>query len=102
MKKIIIPHLKTSCGELLYGSFSLENNKIIIQLSFQGSQLLEYVCQFFIKIVNNHSIPYLLAAKKIFWRLNALPIKGSRREMVEETFDLLTTYIVSSINQLNN
>lgn len=102
MKKIIIPHLKTSCGELFYGHFSFMDNKIIIELSYKGSQLLEYVCVFFVKIVNNHSIVYLLAAKKIFWRLNDLPIKGSRKEMVEETFDLLTTYIVSSINQFNN
>jgi hypothetical protein len=102
MKKIIIPHLKTSCGELFYGHFAFIDNKIVIELSYKGSQLLEYICVFFVKIVNNHSIQYLLAAKKIFWRVNNLPIKGSRKEMVEETFDALINYIVSSINQLNN
>jgi hypothetical protein len=97
MKKIIIPRLKTSCGEVFYGNFFLENNKVMLELSFQGSQLLEYVCLFFIKIVNNHPIPYLLSAKRIFWRLNALPIQGSRKEMVEEIFDLLTAFIKSSL-----
>lgn len=97
MKKIIIPHTKTSCGELFYGNFYIQDNKIIIELLFQGSQLLEYVCLFFIKIVNNRSIKHLLAAKKIFWRLNALPIGGSRKEMVEEVFNNLMFCIVSNI-----
>lgn len=97
MRKIIIPVLKTSCGELFYGNFYIQDNKITLELLFQGSQLLEYICIFFVKIVNNRGLKYFFSAKKIFWRLNKLPIFGSRKEMVEEVFDSVITFISSEI-----
>jgi hypothetical protein len=93
MKKIIIPIIKTNCGESCYGDFYFIDNLLHIQLLFEGSQLLEYTCLLFIKIVNNRSIKYLLYAKKIFWRLNKLPIIGNRKEMVEEILNKLIHFI---------
>ena len=97
MKKIIIPELKTSCGEFFYGNFCFQDNKMTLELLFQGSQLLEYVCLFFMRIVNGRRAKYLTSARRIFWRLNKLPITGSRKEMVEETFDSLISFISNSL-----
>ncbi len=97
MKKIIIPNLKTSCGEFFYGSFYLLDDKINIELLSKGSQLLDYICLFFTKIVNDRPIKYLLLSKKIFWRMNVKPILGSRKDMVEETLDMLIDFISLSL-----
>ncbi len=99
IKKIAIPKIKTICGELVSGlfSFSVDSKKITLELFPQGSQLLEYSCNFFIKIVNNRSKLYLISAKKIFWRLNTMNLSGSRKEMVNELFDRLISFMLPLI-----
>jgi hypothetical protein len=97
MKTILIPHIKTNCGEVFYGSFSYHENKINLELFCKGSQLLDYICNYFIKIVNNKPIRYLKLSKRIFWRINTLNINGSRKEMVDDTFDSLFYFIQKNI-----
>ena len=98
MNTIIIPPTKTNCGEIFYGSFLYKDNKMTLELFFQGSQLLEQVGISFINIVQNRPIRYLQLAERIFWRINTLPLQGSRREMAKETIIFLSSYILLRIN----
>lgn len=101
MKKIE-SYIKTSCGESVLVLYFYEKERIEVSLVPQGSRLLFYVCDFFVKIVDGKNILYIKRARDIFWRLSKLPIAGSRRDMVNELFENLITCILDGIKNQKN
>lgn len=97
MKKYIIPTFRSACGEIVSGSFSYENKKILVVLVPQGSQLLEYACQMFSKIVNENDLLYVKKSKEIFWRQEKQEFQASRKEMINEIFDNVSSFILNTI-----
>jgi hypothetical protein len=94
----IIPITKTSCGEVISGRFSCENDVLVsITLDLQGSRLLEEVSKTFIMIVEKRKLLYVKKAKDIFWRINKIPFTGSRKDTVNEILSFLSNYILDSV-----
>lgn len=100
----IIPITKTDCGEIISGNFTFEGEVLSsICLNPQGSRLLEEVCKTFVLIVEKRRILYVKRAQEIFWRINKIPLIGSRKTMVDEVLSLLSDCILKSfsLNVLN-
>jgi hypothetical protein len=100
----IIPITKTGCGEIISGNFKFEKDIVLLlSLNPQGSQLLEEVCKTFVSIVERRKILYVKRARQIFWRINKIPLIGSRKAMVDEILSLLSDFILKSfsLNLLN-
>lgn len=96
----IIPIKKTACGETVSGCFSIQNDFVdLITLKPEGSRLLEEVCRLFVLIVEKRRMLYVKRAREIFWKINQIPLSGSRKAMVDEVILFLSQFILQSSSQ---
>lgn len=91
-----IPIFKTACGESIRGRFSFSYYYVFLELSFEGSQLLRYVVEKIIHIVDNRRYKYFLYLDLIFWRINKLDIKNNRKNMVIEILSYIKHFVLQN------